>query len=55
MARTSAAVDLSTGRRAWLDDAMLPPLRQFFADAAWCHMAAFLQKSGGEGRGEGPF
>ena len=26
----------------------------FFADAAWCHMAAFLQKIGGEGRGEGP-
>jgi len=21
----------------------------FFADAAWCHMAAFLQKIGGEG------
>ena len=25
----------------------------FFADAAWCHIAAFLQKIGGEGRGEG--
>ena len=32
---------------------MLPPLPTFFADAAWCHMAAFLQKIGGEGRGEG--
>jgi hypothetical protein len=31
---------------------MLPPLPRFFADAAWCHMAAFLQKIGGEGWGE---
>ena len=28
-----------------------PPI--FFSDAAWCHMAAFLQKIVGEGRGEG--
>ena len=30
-----------------------PPLPPIFADAAWCDMAAFLQKLGGEGRGEG--
>ena len=55
MARTIAAVDLKTGRRAWLGSAMLPLSPDFFADAAWCHMAAFLQRIGGEGRGEGPF
>ena len=33
---------------------MFVPLSpRFFADAAWCDMAAFLQKLGGEGRGEG--
>ena len=32
---------------------MLPPLPQFFADVAWLRMAAFSQKAGGEGRGEG--
>gem|GEM_PF-6706150 len=31
---------------------MLPPLPRFFADAAWCHMAAFLQKKLGERAGE---
>ena len=30
-----------------------PPLPQFFEDAASRHMAAFSQKIGGEGRGEG--
>ena len=30
-----------------------PPLPPIFADAAWCDMAAFLRKLGGEGRGEG--
>jgi hypothetical protein len=28
---------------------MLPPLPQFFADVAWLRMAAFSQKTGGEG------
>ena len=31
---------------------MLPPLHQFFADAAWRHMAACSKKIGGEGWGE---
>jgi len=33
--------------------ACCPLSLDFFADAAWCHMAAFLQKIGGEGWGEG--
>jgi hypothetical protein len=32
---------------------MLPPLPQFFAEAGWYSVAAFSQKFGGEGWGEG--